>query len=95
MATRGRYWLALWLVFVLGVLSWVIARQNAALALAAELAERRSTRSAAEAERAALVRRIREAGSRGVLIPRAERLGLRLPADSQIIILQRPEPESR
>lgn len=95
MATRGRWWLALWLVFALGILTWVIARQTASVVLAAELAELRTERSAREAERAALQRRIREAGSRAVLVPRAERLGLRLPADSEIVILQLPEREER
>jgi hypothetical protein len=95
MATRGRWWLALWLVFVLAIMGWVIARQTASVLLASELAGLRTERSALEAERAALQRRIREAGSRAVLIPRAEALGLRLPVDSEIIILQLPEPEGR
>lgn len=95
MRRKGRWWLAQWLAFVLGVLTWVIARQTAAVVLATELAELRTERSARAADRAALLRRIREASSRQVLVPRARRLGLRLPADTQIIILQLPEPETR
>lgn len=95
MTARGRHWFVLWLVFALAILAWVIARQTASVLLAAELRERRAERSAAEAERAALHQRIRTAESRAVLIPRAESLGLRLPADSEIIILQMPVHENR
>lgn len=84
--------MGLWLLFVLVTLAWVVARQNAALAMAEELAELRHQRSIGEAERAELVRRIREAESRAVLVPRVEALGLRLPADSEIVILSAPLP---
>ncbi len=82
-----------WLVFALAVLGWVVARQTSAHLLAGELGGLRNERSAREADRATLERRIREASSRARLIPRAERLGLRLPADTQIVILQVPSPE--
>lgn len=90
MRAKGRHWLALWLVFLLAVLAWVVARQTSSLALARQLATVRTERSAAEAERAQLLQRIREAESRAVLVPRAEHLGLRLPADSEIVILRVP-----
>ena len=48
-----------------------------------------------EARQAELMTRIRQARSRKVLIPRAAALGLRLPADSEIVILQVPGPEKR
>jgi hypothetical protein len=95
MAPRGRHWLALWLLVFLGVLGWVVARQTASVVLAEQLGEARTTRTALENRRAELVRRIRTASSRAVLIPRAQALGLRLPADSEIVILQVPEPEVR
>lgn len=95
MAAKGRHWLALWLVFLLAVLGWVVARQSASFALARSLTQLRTEESAREAEKAALERRIREAGSRARLIPRAESLGLHLPVDSQIIILPMPRPDSR
>lgn len=95
MAAKGRHWFVLWLVFALGILAWVISRQTAAVVLAADLQVVRSERSAAEAEKAVLLRRIREATSRAVLVPRAESLGLRLPADSEIVILQEPARERR
>lgn len=93
MTTKGRYWLAGWLLFALVILGWVIARQSASFTLAAELTTARTERSAREAQRAALLRRIRKAESRAVLVPRAEALGLRLPVDSEIVILQLAEPE--
>jgi hypothetical protein len=91
---RGRHWLAFWLLFFLGTLAWVVARQTASVVLASRLADAREQRSVLETRRAELIRRIRTAGSRTVLIPRAEALGLRLPADSEIIILQVPDSGS-
>lgn len=85
--------MGLWLLFVLLTLAWVVTRQTSAVALAEELAELRHQRSVGEAERAVLVRRIREAESRAVLVPRARALGLRLPADSEIVILPAPGTE--
>ena len=87
---RGRVWVALWLLFVLAVLLWVVARQTSAVVAGAELDSLRNHRSLLEARRAELLRRIRQAESRAVLIPRAESLGLRLPADSEIVILSTP-----
>ena len=88
---RGRVWVTLWLVFVLAILAWVVARQTSAVVSAGELDELRNERSVLEARRAELLRRIREAESRAVLVPRAESLGLRMPADSEIVILSAPE----
>ena len=92
---KGRYWLAFWLFFFLGILAWVVARQTAAVVLATQLRQARSEHSRLEGLKADLLRRIRTASSRAVLIPRAEARGLRLPADSQIIILHVPTSESR
>jgi hypothetical protein len=92
---RGRVWVTLWLVFVLAILAWVVARQTSAVVSAGELDEVRNRRSLLEARRAELLRRIREAESRAVLVPRAEALGLRLPADSEIVILPAPVPGER
>jgi hypothetical protein len=95
MAARGRHWLVLWLVFALGMLGWVSARQTAAHVLATSLREARAERSVAEAERAALLRRRNTARSRAVLVPRAEALGLRFPADSELVTLEDPTRERR
>ena len=93
MPARGRHWLAAWLLFALAILGWVVARQTAAVVLVTRLNAVRGERSLLEGRRAELLRRLRTAGSRAVLIPRARALGLRLPADSEIIILQVPGPE--
>ena len=85
---RGRTWVAFWLVVVLGTLGWVVARQTASVVVARDLVTYRSQRSVMEAERAMLLGRIREAESRGTLVPRAEGWGLRLPADSEITIIR-------
>ncbi|MCH7683929.1 MAG: hypothetical protein IIA55_05365 [Gemmatimonadetes bacterium] len=93
MKLRGRGWVAVWLLSFLGVLTWVVFRQTASHVITTELRDAQQQRSALEAQRAELLRRIQEAGSRAVLVPRAESLGLRLPADSEIIILHVPSRE--
>ena len=95
MKIRGRGWVALWLLSFLGVLVWVVARQTAAHVTETELRRVQEERSALEARRAEWVRRIRAASSRAVLVPRAESLGLRLPVDSEIVILRIPANEGR
>jgi len=91
MALKGRHWLGLLLLFLLGIAVWVVARQTSALASARTLVDLRTQRSTLEAERAALIQRIRAGGSRAELIPKATKMGLRLPADSEIIILRVPD----
>ncbi|HEV8265668.1 MAG TPA: hypothetical protein VGQ06_12040 [Gemmatimonadales bacterium] len=91
MAAKGRHWLALWLVALLAVLWVVIARQTASLNAARALADLRQDRATLEGRRAELERRIRTAQSRAVLLPRAQRLGLRLPADTEIILVPVPD----
>jgi hypothetical protein len=93
---RGRVWVAGWLGFALAILAWVVARQTSSVVAAATLGSLREERATLEARTAELVARIREARSRRALIPRAEALGLRLPSDSEIVILQVPtEPVPR
>jgi hypothetical protein len=95
MVPRGRFWLILWLGFALGILVWVNARQTASVLLARDVREARAARAAAESERAGLQRRLRTAGSREILIPRAEALGLRLPADTEMVTLRRAPARRR
>ncbi|HEY3279452.1 MAG TPA: hypothetical protein VGJ83_02985 [Gemmatimonadales bacterium] len=92
MALKGRHVLALWLVSLLAALWLVIARQTASLNAARALTDLREERAQIEGRRADLDRRIRTAKSRAVLLPRAQRLGLRLPADTEIILLPAPPP---
>ncbi len=95
MRLKGRIWIAIWLVFTLVVLVWVVTRDTSGFMTATELRNLRNERSVLQADKAELMRRIREAESRAVLISRAESLGLRLPADSEIVILQATIRERR
>ncbi|HEY7193890.1 MAG TPA: hypothetical protein VH439_09115 [Gemmatimonadales bacterium] len=102
MKLRGRHWIAVWLVALLGALWLVIARQTSALNAARALTDLRGERAALEGRRADLERRVRTGQSRAVLLPRAQKLGLRLPADTEIILIptpsdshQPPEPRDR
>ena len=87
---RGRHWIAVWLVALLAALWAVIARQTAALNDARALADLREQRASLEGRRADFERRVRAAESRAVLLPRAKKQGLRLPADTEIILLPAP-----
>jgi hypothetical protein len=87
MAFRGRHWIGVWLVALLAALWAVIARQTAALNAARALADLRDQRASLEGRRADLERRVRIAQSRAVLLPRAQQQGLRLPADTEIILI--------
>jgi len=91
MRVKGRHWLLLWLLLFLLVAVAVVARQTAAFKVARRLRDLREQRSALEARRADLERRIREASGRQVLVPRAEHdLGLHLPADNEFILFPVP-----
>ena len=91
MTLRGRHWVAIWLLGFLVMAALVVWRQTDALATARQLKALQTTRAALEATRAATAAAIRLARSREVLVPLAEsRLGLRLPLDSEIVILQDP-----
>jgi cell division protein FtsL len=90
---KGRHWVLLWLLVFLGGALLVVARQTAAFRTAQRLRDLREERSALEARRADLERRIRVASSRQVLVPIAKRaLGLHEPADSEFVLLVVPGP---
>lgn len=93
MTLRGRHWLAIWLTSFL-VVAWIVVwRQTAARAAADDLRALEVARGALEVSKAAAAGEILKTKSRAVLVPLAEhRLGLRLPQDSEIIILQDPRP---
>jgi cell division protein FtsL len=97
MPFRGRHWIAFWLVALLAALWAVIARQTSALNSARALTDLRGERASLEGRRADLDRRVRTAQSRTVLLPRARKLGLRLPADTEIILIpaQPSQPRER
>jgi hypothetical protein len=90
---RGRHWVLLWLLVFLGGALIVVGRQTAAFRTARRLRDLREERSSLEARRAELVRRIRVASSREVLVPIARRsLGLHEPADSEFVLFAVPSP---
>ncbi len=89
---RGRHWVALVLAGFLVVSLIVVRRQSAAVAAARQLADLERERGALEVQRAALLGAIQHGRSRSVMVPVGRRLGLRLPDDSEITILQEPVP---
>ena len=96
MAVRGRFYVAVWLLAVLAVLWIVTARSTSGHHLAGKLDDTRRARAELEARKAVAVRRLGAAQSRATLVPRArDELGLRLPADSEIVLLPVPGPGVR
>lgn len=90
---KGRHWVAIWLGSFLLVALLVIRRQSGALQTAQELQALQKARGALEVSKSALLGEVHRARSRTVLVPLAEqRLGLRLPQDPEITILQNPRP---
>ena len=89
-ALRGRSMVALVLVALVLLASLVIWRRSVGIAGAREMRELGQTRLQLEGDRARLARDIRAASSREKLVPIAEqRLGMRVPSDGQMIILER------
>jgi hypothetical protein len=69
----------------------VVDRQSRAREEALALRDLEARRGALEVQRAGLMAELHRARSRAVLVPLArDRLGLRLPQDSEIVILQEP-----
>jgi len=94
MKPKGRHWLALWLGLFLAIAGIVIARDTASYRSARRLAEYRQQRLTLEAERAELIRRVRLASSREVLVPKAEHsLGLHRPSDTEYVLFRLPADE--
>jgi hypothetical protein len=88
---KGRHWVAIWLASFLVMAAAVVWRQTEALATVRQLHALQAARGALEATRADAIAAIRHAQSRAVLVPLAQaRLGLRLPQDTEIVILQVP-----
>lgn len=86
---KGRHWLMVWLGLFLMTALLVVWRQSAALAASRDLQQLEKTRGQLEVTRATLNAQILRDRSRAVLVPLAQqRLGMRLPQDSEITILQ-------
>jgi hypothetical protein len=97
-AKRGRVQVAFGLLAFLLVTSGVIARRTAGAAKARELLALDRARATLESERIKLVNDIRTAASLARLGPiAAQRLGLHIPADAQVVRLPKPalRPEAR
>lgn len=87
---RGRLVVAAALVAFVGIGSAVIYRRSAGIARARELRALSSERAQLVAERAALESAVRAAAGRGPIAGAAEqRLGMRVPADTQVVLLAR------
>jgi cell division protein FtsL len=92
--TSGRLRFVLVLLGFLVVATGVILRRSYGIVAARELKGLEAKRAALLAERLRLEAEIRAAASRATLQPIAEhRLQMRVPADSQVIILPRPSNE--
>lgn len=93
---RGRSIIFLALLGFFVVATGVIWRRSVGIAQARALRELEEQRSALEAEAAALEGAIRDASSRARLAPIAEdRLGMRIPPESLVIIIPRPDGASQ
>ena len=92
--SSGRLRFVLVLLGFLVVAMGVILRRSYGIGAARELQRLEAQRAALVAERLRLEGEIRAAASRATLQPIAEqRLQMRVPADSQVIILPRPSNE--
>jgi cell division protein FtsL len=88
---RGRSVVALALVAFVLVATCVVWRRSIGIAQARELRELGRRRAQLAATRTALESDVRVASSRARIAPLAERrLGMRVPADTQVVSLRRP-----
>ena len=86
---KGRHWVAISLGTFLTVALVVVWRQSEAQRTFRNLEALRRTRGTLEVQKATALGEISRASSRAVLVPLAEqKLGLRLPLDSEITILK-------
>ena len=83
MRLKGRIWFVLWLLFALAVAAWVIARDTAGFVSARELTEERERHLVLKARRNDLIRRIRRAESRAILVKK-ELISLSMPTISSL-----------
>jgi cell division protein FtsL len=91
---RGRLVFVLLLLGFLAIAMGVILRRSYGIAAARELQQLDARRAGLVAERLRLEGEVRAAASRATLQPIAEqRLQMRVPADSQVIILPRASNE--
>ena len=90
---KGRHWVVLWLAFFLFVTVVVETRQLKAFGVAKQLQALRERHRTLDGVRADLERKITEASSRRVLLPRAAALGLHVPTDAEEAQVERVPAE--
>ena len=88
----GRMRIVVLMLAFLVITGGVILRRTFGIAAAGELRDLESKRAATIDEKLRLEGEIRAASSRARLLPLAERLNLRVPADSQVISISRTVP---
>ncbi|MBC7674214.1 MAG: hypothetical protein H7247_17485 [Polaromonas sp.] len=88
----GRMRLVVLMLAFLVITGGVILRRTFGIAAASELRDLESKRAATINEKLRLEGEIRAASSRARLLPLAERLDLRVPADSQVVSISRSAP---
>ena len=88
----GRVRLVVLMLAFLVITGGVILRRTFGIAAASELRDLESKRAATINEKLRLEGEIRAASSRARLLPLAERLDLRVPADSQVVSISRSAP---
>jgi cell division protein FtsL len=92
----GTIRLALSFALLLGALTMVIWRQSQAFETLRALDTLRDSRAVAEAERSDLLRKIEHLESRAMVVAAAhQRLGMRVPSASEIVILPLQAPRTR
>ena len=92
---KGRHWVVLWLAFFLFVTVVVETRQLKAFGVAKQLQTLRERHRTLDGVRADLERKITEASSRRVLLPKAAALGLHVPTDAEEAQVRRGPSEGR
>ncbi len=95
-AGRGVLRLAGLLALLLAALSLVVWRQTQGVALQREIRALEGERAIAETERLELATRIQGLQSRARVVPAArDRLGMHLPADSEVVLVPLPPEGGR
>ena len=88
---RGRWIVAGVLIAFVFVSAAVVARRSYGYREGLELTALQRRKGNLESERVRLDQEIRNASSRARLLPVAERLGMHMPTESEIVVLERPK----
>ncbi|MGK2961285.1 MAG: hypothetical protein ACSLFK_03945 [Gemmatimonadaceae bacterium] len=88
---RGRWIVAGVLIAFVTVSAAVVARRSYGHREGIELTALQRRKADLESERVRLDQEIRDASSRARLLPVAERLGMHMPSEVQIVVLERPK----